>query len=401
VTQAAGLDRRARGNVARLAAGQAMAGANTSVFYATGSVVGSMLAPDPALATLPLSVLVVGMALATLPTGWVSRRYGRRAAFIAGTGCGCIAGLLATVALLLGSFPLYCCAAGLGGVYAAVIQSFRFAAADGVGHASRAKAIAWVMAGGIFAGVLGPQLVTWTMDVWPTRLFAASYMAQAVVALVAMLVLSGVDLPRPAAGALPQGRPLGTLIRQPIFIAAALCGVVSYTLMNLMMTSAPLAMRMCGMPVQDSNFAIQWHIVAMYAPSFFTGSIIGRFGAPRVVAVGLLILAGAALVGLSGETLPLFVTAMVLLGLGWNFGFVGASAMVMETHRPEERNKVQAFNDFLVFGTMAVGSFTSGGLLAHYGWDSVNWVMFPPVAAGLLALAVGWFGRARARARAV
>jgi MFS family permease len=192
------------------------------------------------------------------------------------------------------------------------------------------------------------------------------------------------------------GRPLFEIARQPRFIAAALCGVVSYPMMNLVMTSAPLAMKMCGLTVSDSNFGIQWHIVAMYGPSFFTGTLISRFGAPRIVALGLLLEAAGAAIGLSGITAMHFWATLIVLGVGWNFSFVGASALVLETHRPAERNKVQAFNDFLVFGMMAVGSFSSGQLLANYGWSAVNMVVFPPVVMGLAVLAVASFARRRA-----
>ena len=232
---------------------------------------------------------------------------------MAGGRCGVLAGLLGASALLLRSFPLYCLATLCAGLYAAVVQSFRFAAADGASMAFRPKALSWVMAGGVFAGVLGPQLVTWTMELWSPHLFVASYLAQAVVALVAMAVLSGVDLSRPARADLARGRPLGAIIRQPRFVVAVVCGVVSYTLMNLVMTSAPLAMRMCGLPMSASNWAIQWHIVAMYAPSFFTGSLIARFGARRVVAAGLLLTGAAAATGLSG----LSATHFSLPRWGW------------------------------------------------------------------------------------
>ena len=197
--------------------------------------------------------------------------YGRRVAFIIGTGCGVLTGLLGAFAILHGSFPLFCGATFLGGLYGAVSQSYRFAAADGASAQYRPKAVSWVMAGGVFAGVLGPQLVQWTMDIWPPYLFAFSFVVQAMVALVAMAVLSGVDAPKPAPADLHGGRPLLEIVRQPRFIAAALCGIVSYPMMNLVMTSAPLAMKMCGLSVSDSNFGIQWHIVAMYGPSFFTG----------------------------------------------------------------------------------------------------------------------------------
>jgi len=387
------VDRKSRANVLRLASAQALAGANASVIFATGSIIGSSLAPSPAMATVPISVFVVGMAAGTLPTGWIARRHGRRMAFLAGGTCGALAGLVGALALLAQSFPIFCLATLFAGFYGATVQSFRFAAADGASPAFRPRALSWVMAGGVFAGVLGPQLVTWTMDLWSPHIFVASYLAQAGVALVAMAVLSGVDLPPLTRAEVARGRPLGVLARQPRFLVAVVCGVVTYTLMNLVMTSAPLAMRMCGLPITASNTAIQWHVVAMYAPSFFTGALIARLGAHRVVAIGMVLLAAAGCVGLSGITAAHFVVALILLGIGWNFGFVGASALVLETHRPEERTRVQSFNDFLVFGTMAIGSFSSGGLLTGYGWAAVNWVVFPPILLALILLTTVWLRR--------
>ena len=389
-------DALARANVRKLAVAQALGGANSSVIFATGAITGATLAPSVALATVPISMYVVGLACGTLPVGMISRAYGRRMAFLIGGGCGVLCGALGAIALLQGSFVLFCCATFFGGLYGAATQSYRFAAADGASAAYRPKAVSWVMAGGVFAGVLGPQLVQWTMDIWPPYLFAASFAAQAVVAIIAMLLLSTVDAPKPAPADLHGGRPLMVIARQPRFIAAAICGVVSYSMMNLVMTSAPLAMQMCGLSVSDSNFGIQWHVVAMYGPSFFTGSLIARFGAPRIVAVGLLLEAIAAVIGLSGLTAMHFWVSLIVLGLGWNFGFIGASALVLETHRPSERNKVQAFNDFLVFGLMAAGSLMSGELLANYGWDAVNAVVFPPVVLGLAMLMLGGHMRRRA-----
>jgi MFS family permease len=394
-------DARARANVVRLAAAQALTGANSAVIFATGSIVGATLAPDISLATVPLSMYVVGLAAGTLPTGAISRAYGRRTAFIIGTGCGVLTGVLAAFAILHGSFALFCCATFLGGLYGAVSQSYRFAAADGASAAYRPRAVSWVMAGGVFAGVLGPQLVQWTMDIWPPYLFAFSFAVQAVVALIAMAVLAGVDAPKPAPSDLHGGRPLFVIARRPRFIAAALCGVISYPMMNLVMTSAPLAMKMCGLSVSDSNFGIQWHIVAMYGPSFFTGALIARFGAPVIVALGLSLEAAAAGIGLSGITAMHFWATLIVLGMGWNFSFIGASALVLETHRPQERNKVQAFNDFLVFGTMALGSFASGQLLANYGWSAVNIVVFPPVLVGLAVLTFASFAKRRSRLQPV
>ena len=394
-------DARVRANVARLAAAQALTGANSAVIFATGSIVGATLAPDMSLATVPLSMYVVGLAAGTLPTGAISRRFGRRWAFVIGTGLGVLTGLIGSFAILHGSFALFCLATFLGGLYGSVAQSYRFAAADGASAAYRPKAVSWVMAGGVFAGVLGPQLVQWTMDVWSPYLFAFSFLVQAAVALVAMGIVAGVDMPKPAPADLHGGRPLYIIVSQPRFIAAALCGVIAYPMMNLVMTSAPLAMKLCGLSLSDSNFGIQWHIVGMYGPSFFTGALIARFGAPRIVATGLLLEAGAATIGLSGVTAMHFWATLIVLGMGWNFAFIGASALVLETHRPQERNKVQAFNDFLVFGMMAIGSFSSGQLLANYGWSAVNLVVFPPVAIGLAALSLAsWARRRKARLEA-
>jgi MFS family permease len=390
-------DARVKANVVRLAAAQALTGANSAVIFATGSIVGATIAPDVSFATVPISMYVLGLAAGTLPTGAISRRYGRRVAFVVGTACGTLTGLLGAFAIMRGSFWLFCCATFLGGLYGAVSQSYRFAAADGASTSFRPKAVSWVMAGGVFAGVLGPQLVQWTMDLWPPYLFAFSFVVQAAVALVAMAILAGVDAPRPAQADLHAGRPLAEIARQPRFIAAALCGVIAYPIMNLVMTSAPLAMKMCGLSVSDSNFGIQWHIVAMYGPSFVTGALIARFGAPVMVALGLALEAVAATIGLSGITTLHFWATLIVLGVGWNFAFVGASALVLETHLPQEKNKVQAFNDFLVFGTMAVGSFSSGQLLANFGWTAVNLVVYPPVFLGLVVVALVSFAKRRTR----
>ncbi|ACF03775.1 major facilitator superfamily MFS_1 [Rhodopseudomonas palustris TIE-1] len=390
-------DARARSNVVRLVAAQALTGANAAVIFATGSIIGAQLAPEMSLATVPLSMYVLGLAAGTLPTGWIARAYGRRVSFMIGTGCGTLTGVLGAVAILYGSFLLFCVATFIGGLYAAVSQSYRFAAADGASASYRPKAVSWVMAGGVFAGVLGPQLVQWTMDVWQPYLFAFSYVVQAAIALIAMAVLWGVDAPKPKPAERAGGRPLLEIARQPRFIAAALCGAIAYPMMNLVMTSAPLAMQMCGLSVGDSNFGLQWHIVAMYAPSFVTGSLIAKFGAPRVVAAGLVLEALGASIGLLGVTAPHFWATLFVIGVGWNLAFVGASALVLETHQPNEKNKVQAFNDFIIFGLMALGSFSSGQLLANYGWTTVNLAVFPPVLLGLIVLAITGWSKVRKR----
>lgn len=375
-----------RGNVARLAIAQALAGANAAVVFATGAVVGNTLAPDKALATLPVTVFVIGTAAATLPAGALAQRFGRRVVFMLGTGCGILVGLLASLAVLVGSFWLFCLATFFGGAYMAVTATFRFAAADCAPPERRARALSLVMAGGLFAGVIGPQLVTYTMYVWPPYLFAATYLAQAAVAVVAGFVLFGVRLPTPKRGESRAGRPLAVILRQPRLVAAITAGVVSYFIMNWLMTSAPLAMRLCGLSQADANLGIQWHVLAMYGPSFVTGRIIARFGAPKVVVAGLAISALAAVAGLAGLTVWHFWASLVLLGLGWNFGFVGASAMVLDCYRPEERTRVQSMNDFAIFGSMVVGSFVSGGLLNSYGWEVVCLISFAPLLLAALTL---------------
>ncbi|MFT3817024.1 MAG: MFS transporter [Rubrivivax sp.] len=376
-----------RGNIWRLSIAQALAGANAVVVYATGAIIGNTLAPSPMLATLPVSIFVVGMAACILPVGLLARRHGRRAAFLAGTGAGALAGLLAMAAVMAGWFWLFCLATFFGGSYAAVVLSFRFAAADGVAPHRRPRALSLVMAGGVAAGVVGPQLVTWTMDLWPPHLFAATFLVQAAVAVASAFVLLGVRLPMPSAAEVAGGRPLALIARQPRFVAAVIGGAVSYLLMNFLMTAAPLAMRLCGHSQASANLGLQWHVIAMYGPSFFTGHLIARFGAARVAVAGLALTGLSAAIGLGGIDVAHFWGTLVLLGLGWNFGFLGASALVLECHRPEEKTRVQSLNDFIVFGLMAIGSFSSGGLLSAYGWNAVLWVSFVPLVLALVALA--------------
>ncbi len=378
--------RQERSNVVRLAIAQALGGANSTIIFATGAVLGDMLAPSKALATLPISIFVIGMALCTLPAGAIAHRHGRRAVFLLGTGAGVLSGILAALAVFHAAFSLLCAATFFGGVYAAVVLSFRFAAADCAAPERRPRALSAVMAGGVFAGVIGPQLVTHTMDLWPPHLFAITYVAQSAVAALSAIVLIGVRLPRPGLTVVHAGRPLGMIARQPRFVLAVICGVVSYLLMNFLMTAAPLAMRICGLSQESANLGLQWHVIAMYGPSFWTGRVITRFGASRVVGAGLALIAAASAVGLLGIDIVHFWATLILLGVGWNFGFVGASAMVLECHRPEEKARVQSLNDFAVFGTMAIGSFLSGGLLSSFGWSTVLTVSFAPLVLAVVAL---------------
>ena len=387
-------DRLARRNALVLAIAQALAGGNNTVLVATAAIVGTMLAPDKGLATLPISIFVLGMWMGTLPMGVLARRLGRRNALQIGTVCGVLTGLICCVAVLQGSFLLFNIGAVFSGFYASGHQSYRFAAADTASDEFRARAISWVLVGGIFAGVVGAQLVIATQNLWPPYLFAATYIGQSALALLAGAVLMFVNIPKPPPrSVVGDGRPLLEIARKPRFIVAVVCGVAAYSMMNLVMTSAPLAMVMCNHSVTDATLGLQWHVLGMYAPSFFTGALIARFGLERVTGLGFALIIVAAAIGIAGISLWHFWIGLALLGVGWNFAFIGATTMVTHCHRPNERNKVQAFNDFLVFGSMAIGSFSSGQLLASFGWATVNEVVFPVVlAAGALLV---WSGLRR------
>jgi len=380
-------DRLARRNALVLAAAQALAGGNSTVIVSTASIAGAVLSPDPGLATLPVTAMVLGMWFGTLPVGLLARRNGRRFALQIGSAFGVLSGVVSYSAVVGGSFALLLAGTFCGGLYAATHQSYRFAAADTASEAYRAKAVSWVLAGGIFAAIIGPQLVIATKDLLTPYVFAASYLAQSACALMAAGVLQFVKVPPPAVGVRRHGRPLGEIVRAPRFIVAAACGVASYTMMNMVMTSAPLAMVGCGHSVTDAALGIQWHVLAMYAPSFVTGTLIARFGVERITGIGLALIAANAAVAIAGISVAHFWSALVLLGIGWNFAFIGATTMVTQCHHAEERNKVQAFNDFLIFGCMALGSFSSGQLLADFGWATLNAVIFPTIAvAGALLL---------------
>lgn len=377
----------ARRNAIVLAVAQALAGGNNTVIVATTAIAGAMFAPDKGLATLPITMMVIGMWAGTLPVGYLARIRGRRFALQTGSAFGVLSGFVSCAAVLYGSFLLLLAGTFCGGLYAAAHLSYRFAAADTASEAFRPKAVAYVLAGGIFAGLIGSQLVIFTKDLWPPYLFAATFLGQSAAAALAALVLILVRIPKPRpveqTGA---GRPLREIAKAPRFVVAVICGVVAYAAMNTMMTSAPLAMVDCGLSVTEASLGIQWHVISMYGPSFFTGSLILRFGVLPVIATGIALLFSASLVGLSGLSVGHFWVALSLLGVGWNLAFVGATTLVTECHREEERNKVQAFNDFLVFGSMAAASLASGKILAVFGWSFVNEVFFPMTAAAALAL---------------
>src|SRR6201999_1073455 len=372
-------DSLARRNALVLAVAQALAGGNNTVIVSTAGIVGAMLAPDKGLATLPVTGMVMGMWLGPLPLGFLARYFGRRFALQTGSLFGILSGLISYSAVMHGQFWLLIFGTFCGGLYAAAHQSYRFAAADTASEAFRAKAVSLVLAGGMFAALIGPQLVIATKDLLPPHLFAASYLGQSACAVIAAVVLHFVKIPPLAVRHHEPARPLFEIVRTPRFLVAVACGMASYAMMNMVMTSAPLAMVGCGHSITDAALGIQWHVLAMYAPSFITGSLVARFGVERITGIGLALIAAAAAVNIAGLTVAHFWSALVLLGCGWNLSFIGATTMVTQCHRPHERNKVQAFNDFLIFGSMAVSSFSSGQLLEKFGWTAINEVIFPTI----------------------
>ena len=389
----------AKRNAVVLGLTQALGGGNNAVLIATGSLVGAMLAPSKVLATMPVAAYVLGLWIGTLPVGALARRYGRQVAFQVGTLFGVLTGILCFLGVVYGSFVLFCLGALVGGFYAAAMHGYRFAAADTASPAFRPKAISWVMAGGVASGVIGPQLIILTKDLWPPFLFAPTFIGQALLAVGAGLMLMVLRLPKPVApqaGDAPKPvRPLKEIARQPRFIAAVVCGVASFGTMNLVMTSAPLAMLDCNHSVNDAALGLQWHVIAMYLPGFITGSLIARFGVDRIIMLGFILLIVSALVSMAGITVWHFWIGLILLGVGWSFSFIGATTMVTECHEPHERLIVQPLNDFLVFGTMTIVTLMSGAVLASAGWNAVNGLVFPVVlaAAALLVL----FGSRRVR----
>jgi MFS family permease len=368
-------DAMARRNVAVLVMAQALLGAQMPILFVLGGLAGQLLAENKALATLPISIIVmVSTAAAPLLSTFMAR-HGRRAGFLIGALCGAVGGGLGALALLEGSFRLLVFAAGFNGVYMAAQQFYRFAAADTASPAFRPKAISWVLAGGLLSALIGPELVKATRDALAPAPFAGAYLAIVALNLGGGLVFFFLGEPKKAARRRAAqggtGRPLGEILRQPRIIVAIICAMVSYALMNLVMTSTPLAIVMCGYDPDDAANVVQAHVLAMFAPSFFTGHLIARYGVERIIAIGLVLLAACGAVALTGVELETFFVALILLGLGWNFGFIGATAMLAGAHAPEERGKVQGLNDFIVFGFVSVASLSSGALIHGFGWEAV------------------------------
>lgn len=384
-------EREARRTALILATSQAIVGSAAPISISIGALAGHyLLDADKSLATAPVTGFNLGVALGALPAAALIRMIGQRNGFMTGTGMTALGGLIATMALFSGSFWLFAAGLMVVGLGGAFVQQFRFAAADNAPSEFKARAISFVLAGGVITAILGPQIVIFTRELLAPVMFAGSFASIMVLAAVGAVILSFLR-PHAAASGGPAvsdvpPRPLGVIIRQPRFVIGLLCGVGAYALMSLVMTGAPLAMVGCGFTPDEATLGISWHVMAMFAPSFFTGRIIQRFGVENVVAFGLVLLIGCAVVALSGIALWQFWTALILLGLGWNFAFIGATAIVANTYRPSEKGRVLGLHDFVLFGSVAFASLMSGQVYNAWGWDMLNWIIFPVSAICLVGL---------------
>jgi MFS family permease len=377
---------RAKKNVAVLAALQALLFTNNATLISLNGLAGYALAPHKGLATLPVTGWVVGAALTTVFASLLMKRIGRKGGFVVGTLFGILGAVVSSYALYIQHFVLFVAGTTIFGVYNAFGQYYRFAAADVAPPNFKAKAISYVLAGGLVGGIVGPSLSRWTKDILPVQ-FLGAYLTLIAFMVVVLLVLRWLEIPPPTeAERREHGRPLAKIAAQPAFVVAVLAGAVSYGVMNLLMTATPLAMGVCGHPYSAAAMVISSHVVGMFAPSFITGSLIQHFGVLQVMVAGVLLNFLCIGIALAGVDVPNFWAALVLLGIGWNFMYIGATALLTETYRPAEKAKAQGVNDMCIFITMASSSFASGLLLETNGWQLLNWLAVPFMAAVGVAL---------------
>lgn len=382
-----------RRNALLLAAAQALFQTSSVVVVTASGVVGLVMAPDPRLATLPVAMMTVGATLTMIPASLLMQRIGRKAGFALGAMLGSTAGLLAATAIQIHSFWLFVLANMVVGTYTAFSAYYRFAAADVASDAFRSRAISWVVAGGVVAAVAGPNLVRFTQHALAPE-FVATYLAMFALGLCALGVISRLSIAPPAPSLVQAaGRPLREIVRQPKYLTALASSTVGFTAMAMVMTATPLAMIQCGHAMGASATAIQWHVLGMFVPSFFTGALIRRWGVLNVMRIGIVLFALEILVALSGIGFAEFLGSMVLLGVGWNFLFIGGTTLLTETYRPEERARAQAAHDFLMFSAVSVASLAAGGLLEVWGWNGLNLTVVPMLA--IAAVAVTMAGRSR------
>ena len=375
-------------NVTVLAALQALLMTNNSTAIALNGLAGYALASNKSLATLPVTGWVVGASLTTFFASLLMKRIGRKGGFTLGALVGIVGASISCVALYLANFWLFVAGATVFGVYNAFGQYYRFAAADAAAHDFKAKAISYVLAGGLVGGIVGPTVSKWTKDALPTA-FLGAYLTLIAFLCVVLVVIRLLDIPAPTkAEAKESGRPLAAIVAQPAFVVAVLAAAFGYGVMNLLMTATPLAMGICGHPYSAAATVISWHVIGMFAPSFFTGSLIKRFGVLNVMLAGVVLNFVCIGIALAGIDVANFWAALFLLGVGWNFLYIGATALLTETYRPAEKAKAQGANDMLIFLTMATSSFSSGMLLEANGWQTLNYLAIPFVAA--IGFAVLW-----------
>lgn len=384
-------------NVGVLGACQAFNRIISSMLVATSAILGAKLAADPAWATLPMALQFASQTAMAFPASMLMKRYGRRIGFITGCFLGAVGAGLSAWAIINSSFVLFCAGIILLGAFNGFALFYRFAAADTAPAEIRGKAISLVLAGGVVAGFVGPSIAHWSMDWFPNLTFAGTYLAMIGVALIGVITLLFARMPRPTISEWKErGRPLFVIARQPKFLVAVLVGTISYVVMALVMSVTPLAMVNHGMGFGAAAFVVQWHVVGMYAPTFFTGHLAQRFGPVNVILIGAALLAICVLFAVTGIELINFWASMFLLGVGWAFMFVGATTLITEVHDAAERAKTQALNDVIVFGSVSVSVFMAGPVLAGFGWNVLNYATLP-----LIALAVGLILWLRTRERAV
>lgn len=374
----------------------ALSMSGNSIMIVTTGIAGYSIAEAKWLATLPIALQHLANMATSFPASFLMRRVGRQRGFMVGCGLGVMGALLCAKAMMDGSFPLLCLGSVLVGMSMSHAQYYRFAAPELAPPSFRAKAISLVMAGGVLAAIIGPNLASQTLDLLAPVLYAGTYLSMTGLYVVSILVLLFVPMPPPSREEIggPQ-RPLAAIMRQPMFIAAAGAGMISYGVMALLMTATPLIMGDCDFPFSDTTFIIQWHILGMYVPSFFTGWLIARFGVFNVMLAGIVAFLASVAINLSGLTLGHFWAGLVLLGIGWNFLFIGGTTLLTGVYTPAERAKVQAVNDFLVFGTVAAAALSAGTFHALFGWATLNYLSLP-----MIGLALAMVLRQRLRMRA-
>lgn len=389
-----------RKNVMLLASCQALAMSGSSMLAAVAALAGFFIAEDKSLATLPIACQFLATMMTTIPASLFMRRFGRRAGFTIGQLIGMSGALLASFAIYNINFPLFIAGSFMIGMHNAFWQYFRFAAADTASDAFRPRAISYVLAGGVVAAIIGPEVAKLSVDLFEPVKFAGSYAAFVIFVLISISVLRFIEIPH--AGARENrdtGRPIIEIARQPKFVVAVMSSMLGYGVMALVMTATPLAMLACNHDFDDTAFVIQWHMLGMFAPSFFMGNLVSRFGAAKVIVTGVALMGASLATALSGITVVQFWAALVFLGVGWNCMFVGGTSMLTETYAPAEREKTQAMNDFLVFTIVAASAFSSGAIQHGFGWTWINIAMVPPMLVVLAGLAwLQFSGRKRAAA---